>query len=36
LALDFFHSFFRFGRGGDVGDVDPWADPSASSRDLFS
>jgi hypothetical protein len=35
LALDFFHSLFGFGREGDVGGVDPWADPSASSRDLF-
>jgi hypothetical protein len=35
LALDFFHSMFGFGREGDVGGVDPWADPSASSRDLF-
>jgi hypothetical protein len=35
LALDFFHSLFGFGRGGDVGGVDPSADPAASSRDLF-
>jgi hypothetical protein len=35
LALNFFHSLFGFGRGGDVGGVDPWADPAASSRDLF-
>jgi hypothetical protein len=35
FALDFFHSLFGFGRGGDVGGVDPWADPTASSRDLF-
>jgi hypothetical protein len=35
FALDFFHSLFGFGHGGDVGDVDPWADPPASSRDLF-
>jgi hypothetical protein len=33
--LDFFHSLFGFGRGGDVGGVDPSADPDASSRDLF-
>jgi hypothetical protein len=33
--LDFFHSLFGFGRGGDVGGVDPWADPATSSRDLF-
>jgi hypothetical protein len=33
--LDFFHSLFGFGRGGEVGGVDPWADPAASSRDLF-
>jgi hypothetical protein len=26
---------FQFGRGGDVGGVDPSADPTASSRDLF-
>jgi hypothetical protein len=35
FAFDFFHSLFRFGRGGEVGGVDPWADPAASSRDLF-
>jgi hypothetical protein len=35
FALDFFHSLFGFGRGGEVGGVDPWADPVASSRDLF-
>jgi hypothetical protein len=35
FALYFFHSFFRFERGGEVGGVDPWADPAASSRDLF-
>jgi hypothetical protein len=34
-ALDFFHSLFGFGRGGEVDGVDPWADPAASSRDLF-
>jgi hypothetical protein len=33
--LDFFHSVFGFGRGGDVGGVNPSADPDASSRDLF-
>jgi hypothetical protein len=26
---------FGFGRGGEVGGVDLWADPTASSRDLF-
>jgi hypothetical protein len=26
---------FGFGRGGDAGGVDPSADPTASSRDLF-
>jgi hypothetical protein len=35
FALDFFDSLFGFERGGDVGDVDPWADPAASSQDLF-
>jgi hypothetical protein len=35
FALDFFHYLFRFGRGGEVGGVDPWADPAASSRDIF-
>jgi hypothetical protein len=35
FALDFFHSLFGFGRGGEVGGVDPWADPATSSRDLF-
>jgi hypothetical protein len=35
FALDFFHSLFGFGRGGEVGGIDPWADPAASSRDLF-
>jgi hypothetical protein len=35
FALDFFHSLFGFGRGGEVGGVDPWADPAASSRDIF-
>jgi hypothetical protein len=35
FALDFFHSLFGFGRGGDVGGVDPWADPAASSREDF-
>jgi hypothetical protein len=34
-ALDFFHSLFGFGRGGDAGGVDPTADPAASSRGLF-
>jgi hypothetical protein len=35
FALDFFHSLFEFGRGGEVGGIDPWADPAASSRYLF-
>jgi hypothetical protein len=35
LALDFLHSLFGFGRGGDTGGVDPPADPAASSRDIF-
>jgi hypothetical protein len=35
FALDFVHSLFGFGRGGDAGSVDPSADPVASSRDLF-
>jgi hypothetical protein len=26
---------FGFGHGGEVGGVDPWVDPAASSRDLF-
>jgi hypothetical protein len=35
FALDFFHSRFGSGRGGDTsGDV-PAADPAASSRPLF-
>jgi hypothetical protein len=35
FALDFFHSLFGFGSGGDAGGVDTSADPDASSRDLF-
>jgi hypothetical protein len=35
FALDFFHSLFGFGHEGDVGGVDPPADPAASSQDLF-
>jgi hypothetical protein len=35
LALDFFHSRFGSGRGGDTGGDVPAADPAASSRDLF-
>jgi hypothetical protein len=35
FILDFFHSLVGLGRGGDVGGVDPWADPSASLWDLF-
>jgi hypothetical protein len=31
FALDFFHSLFGFGRGGDAGGVDPTADPAAFS-----
>jgi hypothetical protein len=26
FALNFFHSLFGFGRGGEAGGVDPWAD----------
>jgi hypothetical protein len=35
FALDFFHSLFGFGRGGEVGGVNSYADPAASSQDLF-
>jgi hypothetical protein len=35
LALDFFHSRFGSGHGGDTGGDVPAADPAASSRDLF-
>jgi hypothetical protein len=35
FALDFIHSLFGFGRGGDVGGIDPSVDPNASSRDLL-
>jgi hypothetical protein len=35
FALDFFHSWLGFGRGGDTGGDAPAADPAASSRDLF-
>jgi hypothetical protein len=35
LALDFFHSQFGSGRGGDTGGDVPVADPAASSRALF-
>jgi hypothetical protein len=35
LALDFFHSRFGSGRGGDTGGDVPAADPPASSRALF-
>jgi hypothetical protein len=35
FALDFFHSLFGLGRGGDIGDDESRADPSASLRDLF-
>jgi hypothetical protein len=34
FALDFFHSRFGSGRGGDTGGV-PAADPAASSRAIF-
>jgi hypothetical protein len=33
--MDFFHSRFGSGRGGDTGGNVPTADPAASSRDLF-
>jgi hypothetical protein len=35
LALDFFHSSFGFGRGGDTGGDASTTDPAGSSRDLF-
>jgi hypothetical protein len=35
LALDFFHSRFGSGHGGDTGGDVPAADPAASSRALF-
>jgi hypothetical protein len=35
LAFDFFHYLLGFGHGGETGNVDPPADPAASSRDLF-
>jgi hypothetical protein len=35
FALDFFHSLFGLGRGGDVGGYESRADPSTSLRDLF-
>jgi hypothetical protein len=35
FALDFFHSLFGFGCGGDAGGVDPLADLAASTRDPF-
>jgi hypothetical protein len=35
FALDFFHSRFGSGRGGDTGGDVPAADPAASSRLLF-
>jgi hypothetical protein len=34
LALDFFHSRFGSGHGGDTGGDVPAADPAASSRAL--
>jgi hypothetical protein len=33
--LDFFHSRFGSGRGGDTGGDAPAADPTASSRAIF-
>jgi hypothetical protein len=35
FALDFFHSRFGSGRGGDTGGDVPAADPAASSQPLF-
>jgi hypothetical protein len=35
FTLDFFHSRFGSGRGGDTGGDVPAADPAASSRPLF-
>jgi hypothetical protein len=35
FALDFFHSRFGSGHGGDTGGDVPAADPAASSRALF-
>jgi hypothetical protein len=35
FILDFFHSLFGLGHGGDVGGDDTWANPSASLRDLL-
>jgi hypothetical protein len=35
FALDFFHSWLGFGRGGDTGGDVTTADLAASSRDLF-
>jgi hypothetical protein len=35
FGLDFFHSLFGLGRGGDVGGDESRADPSTSLRDLF-
>jgi hypothetical protein len=35
LTLDFFHSQFRSGHGGDTGGDVPAADPAATSRALF-
>jgi hypothetical protein len=35
FVLDFFYYLFGWGHRGDVGVVDPWADPSTSLRDLF-
>jgi hypothetical protein len=35
FIFDVFHSLFGLGRAGEVGGDDPWADSSASLRDLF-
>jgi hypothetical protein len=35
FTLDFFHSLFGLGRGGDIDGNESRADPAASSRDLF-
>jgi hypothetical protein len=35
FILDFIHSLVGLGRGGNVGGIDPWADPSTLLRDLF-
>jgi hypothetical protein len=35
FVINFFHSRFGSGRGGDIGGAAPAADPAASSRPLF-